>query len=487
MEEQPKKPQDEIMQGVDPQSKERINRGFWELIYGLSDFLKQMFELRSDLDREGTIVNIKNNKRMQGANVWLLICSIMVASIGLDLNSQAVIIGAMLISPLMSPILGVGLGVGINDRDTLIISLQHFGIAIAIALITSIFYFLLSPYGQMTEQIQARTVPTFLDAMVAVFGGLAGIVSSSRKDKSNAIPGVAIATALMPPLCVSGFGIAMMIKGEAGGGSIFWNSFYLFFLNSVFIAITTFAIVRFLKFPYKSYLNKRDKAKTTLIIGILSVVVLIPSAFILFGTLKDIQKKNTIKEKKAKIEAFVHQEFNNDERKCVRLDADLSDSISYVTINYYSKKDLYFDEDSMSNLYRRELQKIGISNPIVITRGRRTDRIPTDLAQNGPKNDEYNSRLTEFVLREQEINRKIRELELKADSIHFQNSFSSIVDEAKVFLPNLKDIDLVESKFDTVPILLVQWEDDLYQSRVETEMLMEFVKIKTKMDTLVVR
>jgi len=187
------------------------------------------------------------------------------------------------------------------------------------------------------------------------------------------------------------------------------------------------------------------------------------------------------------IEAFVHDRFDNEERKCVRLDADLSDSISYITINYYSKKDIFFDEDSLSNLYRTELQRMGIINPIVITRGRRTDRILTDISQNGAKDDEYDSRLTEFVLREQEVNRKIRELQMKADSIQLQSNLSSIVAEAKVFLPNLKDVDLVESKFDTIPILLVQWEDDLYQSRVETKMLMDFVKIKTKMDTLVVR
>ncbi|MDX1410107.1 MAG: DUF389 domain-containing protein, partial [Saprospiraceae bacterium] len=152
-------------------------------------FFRELIDLQDGLDREGTIVNIKSNKRMKGANAWLLMCSIMIASLGLDLNSPAVIIGAMLISPLMSPILGIGLGVGINDRSTLLISLQHFGVAIAIALITSYIYFLVTPLGIVTGEILARTKPTILDVLIATFGGFAGIISGSRKDKSNAIPG----------------------------------------------------------------------------------------------------------------------------------------------------------------------------------------------------------------------------------------------------------------------------------------------------------
>ncbi|NNE28502.1 MAG: DUF389 domain-containing protein, partial [Saprospiraceae bacterium] len=178
---------------------EQIQVGWRQLWAGLKKFFKNLTELKSGLDREGTIVNIRNNMRMQGANSWMLMCSIVIASIGLDQNSQAVIIGAMLISPLMSPILGVGLSVGINDFSSLRVSMRHFGISIGIALFAATFYFLVTPFGEATEQIVARTAPTILDAAIALFGGIAGIISFSQKDKSNAIPGVAIATALMPP------------------------------------------------------------------------------------------------------------------------------------------------------------------------------------------------------------------------------------------------------------------------------------------------
>ncbi len=458
-------------EGVDPQLMDRISKAVWELIYGLSDFFKQMFELQSDLDREGTIENIKNNKRMQGANVWLLICSIMVASIGLDINSQAVIIGAMLISPLMSPILGIGLGVGINDRETLMISLKHFGIAIVIALITSIFYFLISPLGEMNDQIEARTIPTFLDALVAVFGGLAGIVSSSRKDKSNAIPGVAIATALMPPLCVAGFGIA---KGD---WNVFSNSFYLFFLNSVFIALTTFFIVRFLKFPYTSYLNKRDKLRTTVVITVFSFIVLIPSALILNRVYQEGKQKDNVAH-------FMKNEFTNETRDYLSHEIKSRDTVNYVIIDYYSSALASVSDEEKAH-FEKLLRGCGIENPRVIPRGTSNAEALLDK-ELGVQQEKNNKKLDEFAQREAEKDRRIRELEMRADSIGKTTMLNSIVEEARIFLPHLVDMDLVESKFDDVPVLFIKWEDDLYSSKVDRDLLYKFVKTKTKLDTLVV-
>ncbi|HHS95806.1 MAG TPA: DUF389 domain-containing protein, partial [Phaeodactylibacter sp.] len=263
-----------------PEPKD-VKNSFAKAWSELSAFLFSLIDLNQGLDREGTIVNIKNNKKMEGANAWLLMCSIMIASLGLDLNSPAVIIGAMLISPLMSPILGVGLAVGINDRKTLSISLNHFGIAIAIALVTSTLYFYFSPFkGRETSEIIARTTPTLLDVAVAFFGGIAGIISGSRKDKSNAIPGVAIATALMPPLCVTGFGIANQ------NWAFTLNSFYLFFMNATFVALATFIIVRFLRFPHKAFSDKSEHRRTQLIIAVFSILMIVPSIYIFSGILR---------------------------------------------------------------------------------------------------------------------------------------------------------------------------------------------------------
>ncbi len=269
-----------------------------ELGAAVRDWFRGLLNLEEGLDREGTIIAINNNKRIQGANAWMLGCSIMIASLGLDLNSPAVIIGAMLVSPLMSPILGVGLGVAINDRVAMFTALTHFGIAILIAVVVSTFYFTISPFGHVTSEIQSRTSPTFLDGLIAIFGGFAGIISSSRKDKTNAIPGVAIATALMPPLCVTGFGIAeyfeFLVQGRGMDElaylqerrrilGIMGGSFYLFFLNSFFIALTTYIIIRLLRFPMRNYVDPKEARRNRLITALFSLIVTLPSAFILYN------------------------------------------------------------------------------------------------------------------------------------------------------------------------------------------------------------
>jgi len=269
------------------------------LIKGIREWFVEFIDLQEGMDREGTIIAIKSGKLMRGANAWMLICSIMIASLGLDLNSEAVIIGAMLISPLMSPILGVGLGVSINDREMLLLAIKHFIISIVIALLTSTLYFWLTPLGTFTDMIEARTAPTFLDGLVAIFGGLAGIISITRRDKSNAIPGVAIATALMPPLCVTGYGIAN------GNMEIALNSFYLFFLNSFFIALTSYLIIRFLQFPYKEHPNQKESLRARIAIVIFSLILIIPGASILREVIQDLKYKQNTK-------AFVKDQFGND-------------------------------------------------------------------------------------------------------------------------------------------------------------------------------
>ncbi len=278
----------------EPQDKTDVTRevhqDFARLRKSSGKFFKRLISLNPGLDRPGTVKRIQENKQMLGANAWLLMCSIMVASLGLDLNSPAVIIGAMLISPLMSPILGIGFGIATNDRETLSTSGRHFGVAIAIALLTSTLYFFFTPFGNITNEILSRTEPTALDVAVALFGGIAGIVSMSRKDQSNAIPGVAIATALMPPLCVTGFGLAKALEKFFGPATISmidpWpfiaNSFYLFFLNSFFVALATFVMVRFImQFPLKKYADRKARRNTIILISFFSLIMILPSIFIM--------------------------------------------------------------------------------------------------------------------------------------------------------------------------------------------------------------
>ena len=204
------------------------------MLQDLRKIFHDIVNLRDSTDTKGTIDSIRQGTAIKGYNLWILACGAMLASIGLDLNSVAVIIGAMLISPLMSPILGIGLAFGINDREHLFMALQNFTIAVAASLGVSTLYFALSPFeGAPGPEIMSRTMPTVLDVLIALFGGTAGIVAISRKEKTNAIPGVAIATALMPPICTAGYGLANY------EWSIFLGALYLFFINAVFISLST--------------------------------------------------------------------------------------------------------------------------------------------------------------------------------------------------------------------------------------------------------
>ena len=284
-EQDPKKTTDGTPERDEVTPGENIRRWF-------NDFL----DLRIGSDRAGAVASIVSGKQMQGSNAWMLVCSILIASLGLNLNSGAVIIGAMLISPLMNPILGIGLGVGTNDWPMLWQALLNFGIAMAIALITSVLYFSLTPIETFTPEMQARTEPTILDALVAVFGGLAGIISVTREDKTNAIPGVAIATALMPPLCVAGFGLSLMISDWEQGISVFWRAFYLFFINSFFIAVTAYIIIRLLRFPYRKYMSKSEARRSMYIVLAISILMTIPSIYILNDVLRRLKEEEAARQ-----------------------------------------------------------------------------------------------------------------------------------------------------------------------------------------------
>ena len=232
-------------------------------------------------DEQEIITNMTKGVEFKGINLWTLIFAIFIASIGLNVNSTAVIIGAMLISPLMGPIMGVGLGAGIYDFELIKLALKNLLIATIIGLVVSTFYFLISPLHHAQSELLARTSPTIWDVLIAFLGGLAGIIANSRKKFNNVIPGVAIATALMPPLCSSGYGLA------TGQWHYFFGAFYLYVINSVFISISTFLVVRFLKFKAVNYVDPLVSKKIRNWIGIIAVLTIMPSIFLAYFFVKN--------------------------------------------------------------------------------------------------------------------------------------------------------------------------------------------------------
>ncbi|WP_347281746.1 TIGR00341 family protein [uncultured Alistipes sp.] len=239
-------------------------------------FLRDRFSLDEDkAQRDEVVAAIAKGVEFRGVNLWVLIFATMIASLGLNINSAAVIIGAMLVSPIMGPIMGAGLALGINDFELLKKSLRNLSLMFIVAIVTSTLYFFVSPLSANSSELLARTTPSIYDVLIALFGGLAGMVAQTRQDRtSTVIPGVAIATALIPPLCTAGFGIA------TGQSRFFFGAFYLFFINSVFIAMATYLVVRFLKYQKKAFLDPVRERNVKRSMLVISLVTFVPSVVI---------------------------------------------------------------------------------------------------------------------------------------------------------------------------------------------------------------
>lgn len=261
-------------------------------------FVKNILDLQRDkISNDQTYEAIASGIDFRGTNLWILIFAIFVASLGLNMNSVPVIIGAMLISPLMGPIMGIGLGIGVADPPLITRSFKNLAVATIFGMLTSCLYFLISPIDEARSELLARTTPTIYDVMIAFFGGMAGIIATGSKEKGNVIPGVAIATALMPPLCTSGYGLA------TGQMNFFFGAFYLYMINCVYIGFATWLGVRILKLPKRP---AEDPKKRKMMINWISAVVLVtalPSIYITYRIVKENIET-------AQINSFVSQQFD---------------------------------------------------------------------------------------------------------------------------------------------------------------------------------
>ncbi len=244
----------------------------------IKDFIGRVgyyFNLMPDKEDEHEIVRqISSGVSFKGAQLWILIFAIFIASLGLNVNSTAVIIGAMLISPLMGPIIGMGLAVGTNDLDLLKRAAKNFGVATLISVLTATLYFLITPLSEAQSELLARTSPTLYDVLIAFCGGAAGIIALCTRGKGNVIPGVAIATALMPPLCTAGFGLA------TGHFLYFLGAFYLFFINTVFIALATYMGVRLMHFRQYEFLSPEGAKKAHRYLMSIVILTMLPAVYL---------------------------------------------------------------------------------------------------------------------------------------------------------------------------------------------------------------
>lgn len=447
-------------------------------------FLKELMSIRSETDYKQTREGIERDVTFRGHTVYILICSIFIASIGLNLNSPAVIIGAMLIAPLMGPILGIGLSLGTNDSVLLIKSLKNFGVMIFISLITSTVYFWLTPLVEYQPELMARTKPTTLDIFVAIFGGIAGIVAGSRKEKSNVVSGVAIATALMPPLCTAGFGLATMNMGY------FLGAFYLFMLNSIFICAATLIGVRYLRFPLKLYVNPRRERKVKVYMITFVMLMVLPSGWIFWGILKESNFNS-------KADKFVVENINMVGAKMVNQKILYNDSLPVIEV-FMIGEEIPLDtiQKWKSNLSSyglkiADLQVYGSGKGKVFDEdidemeGRLQARLRGDVLEDlYTKNNEV-------------IKNKDERIELLENRL-FEYSESKvrvveISQELKIQFDNLVKISYAKSiesdfsgKVDTIPTFLVQWKKNASSRacRKDEETIGKLMQLRLKLDTV---
>ena len=268
-----------------------VSRNAKGLFQSLFSFFKEVLDFRKEADKDHTINSIKADISIKGPNAWILICSILVASVGLNANSIPVVIGAMLISPLMGPILGFGLSIAINDLETLKKSIVNFSVMVVLSVFTAYLFFSFFPLREESSELLSRTEPDIRDVLIAFFGGLSLIIAKTKKGTiSPVIFGVAIATALMPPLCTVGFGLAV------GNASFSLGAMYLFMINSLYIVLATYITVKFLRFPLINYVNSTRRRLISRIVTILSIVMLIPAFFTFADVLFESKFNNSVDE-----------------------------------------------------------------------------------------------------------------------------------------------------------------------------------------------
>ena len=244
------------------------------IIQKLAAIIRDVINIDTHIDTDAAERSIRNNIEFRGPNAWILAVAIIIASVGLNVNSIPVIIGAMLISPLMGPIFGLGLGLGINDIDLMKQAGKNLLVMVSISVVVSLIYFLITPLSLSNPtELLARTRPTIFDVMIALFGGFAGIFEQCRKEKGTVFSGVAIATALMPPLCTAGYGLA------TGNFGSFLGALYLFCINCLFITLATYFLVRYFRFKKTEYADQGFGLRTQRITTFLIIIFLIPSVW----------------------------------------------------------------------------------------------------------------------------------------------------------------------------------------------------------------
>ena len=384
--------------------------------------ISNIVNLNDHIDTDKASQYIRSNIDIEGPNAYILAFAIVVASVGLNTNSIPVIIGAMLISPLMGPIFGIGYGLGTNDTSFLKKAFKNLLIMVIISILASSIYFLVSPLElENPTELLARTNPTIYDVLIALFGGFAGIVEISRRDKGTVISGVAIATALMPPLCTAGFGLA------SGSLKYFAGAMYLFFINSIFIAIATFLTVKYLKFPMASFTDPAKKKKVSRWIAVLTIVIIIPSVYSAIVMIRENNFNHTAKE-------FIAE--NKEMARSYIYDYDIYSHSKPPKLELFIAGEA-LDQEEMNILYR-SAHKFGLTDDqLIISQRGATDQ--SEMTDRVAIQSIYERSDQEIQKREQIISSMEKELQTYKSK---ELPYEQITNELVAQYPSLSDVTL---------------------------------------------
>ena len=422
------------------------------LFTGIIIFLKSILSFHKDVDKNSTVNAIKADISMKGTTAWILICSILIASVGLNANSTPVVIGAMLISPLLGPILGLGFSIATNDIVTLKNSFINFIVMVVLSVITAYVFFLVFPLREESSELLSRTNPDIRDVLIAFFGGLALIIAKTKKENiSSAIFGVAIATALMPPLCTVGFGLAEK-NMEYAGGAIF-----LFVINSIYIIIATYIVLKILRFPLVNYANLSRRTFINRIVTIISILILIPAVIKFNDVIKESSFNSQGKD-------FLNNELvglPNFEYLVKRAEIDYNDGDSKISINTFGQKPL--NDETISFLNKKIKNYSSLENTILEFNQEKSN---STNSNEFIKELRYRDSL-ELVSRSNEINKLNQKLNDLESLSREKLIFNSLAKEIKIIYPDLNEFEVFETiktdfnEIDTVLVFNLRWNKEL--------------------------
>ncbi len=461
--------------------KEEVHKEFKGFFQSLKEYLPELLNIKKGTDREATAETIKEGISMKGHTAWILVFSILIASIGLNVSSTAVVIGAMLISPLMGPILGVGFSIGINDVDTLKASIINFGIMVALSVLTSFLFFSIPIFQEATREILSRTKPDVRDVLIAIAGGLALFIAISRpRPQFNTVAGVAIATALMPPLCTAGFGLA------TGQFNYFGGALFLFTINSIFIALAAFAITKYLRFPMKKYINQAKRKRISRIASLVALIILSFSIYLFY----ELYLQNQFVTRAEKFIVSIKDEGVNiiGETK-ESIDYKENEIKLYVFGNEYDKRD--------EERWNLQLEELGLENTkLTILQSQDDSGVREDIDK---IKELYINNYNMLSAKDESIKEKdVRINELEKDLRKYYDNevlFDQVVKEIEINYNKLQQISFAREyvsnfkKIDTISIISLKWKPLMKQKEKnqQEKKLKKWMEVRLKIKNIEIR